>query len=60
MGFQLISTPRKHNTNRRFPNNKYPRLSIANQKRKDPISTLVPEHHLLPKPRTVHMGRLVN
>jgi hypothetical protein len=60
MGFQLISTPRKRNISRHYPSSKYPRLSIANQKRRDLISTLVLERHLLLKPKTVHMRRLVN
>jgi hypothetical protein len=60
MGFQLISTPLKRNTSRRFPSSKYLRLSIVNQKRKHLISTLVPERHQLPKLRTVHMQRSVN
>jgi hypothetical protein len=60
MGFQLTSTLRKRNISRRSPNSKFPRLSIANQRRRGRTSTLVPERHLPLKLRTVHTQRSVN
>ncbi len=60
MGFRPTSTPRKRNTSHRFPNNKYPLPSIASQRRRDPTSTPVLEHHPPLKHKTAHMRRSVN